>query len=209
MTSCLTASSVVLAVRSVWTVGRAWSAWIGCSVAFCWRSRAPSCPACPSSCGSSGSTETSRWTEFLFFCGGGSQPISSLLRWVIGPREEGEKNCGGRSAVNKNINVHIFVLICEDSVRPEFGRQNQLGKTPSNTFPTPLFTGLKNVWLQPREFSRAIERTETTTLGNHRKKVENHGSMEYCRGVGRCFNTESKLPMICSPVAHWRCSMWF
>ena len=36
----------------------------------------------------------------------------------------GEKNGGGDRAVTKNIDVSVC-LICEDSMRPEFGRQNQ------------------------------------------------------------------------------------
>ena len=49
------------------------------------------------------------------------------------------------------------------------------GETPSDTLLTPLFTSSKYVWLKSRGFFKgAIERTETTSVGDDRKKIENH-----------------------------------
>ena len=66
-------------------------------------------------------------------------------------------------------------LTCEDSVRPEFGKQNQLrGRILQTSFLRPYSLAWKMFGYKPEDFLEgAIEQTETTTVGDDAKKVEN------------------------------------
>ena len=107
-----------------------------------------------------------------------SPPVGD--RDTDGGRKHGEGQTGAIEQWPK-----ISMYLCTWSVRIQWG-QNSVGrishgKTPPYIIPTPLFTGLKNIWLQSKRFSQAeIERPETTTVGDDRKKVENHCSMAIC-----------------------------
>ena len=75
--------------------------------------------------------------------------------------------------MTENIDASVC-LTCENCKRLEFGRQNQ-EETPPHILPTPLFTSLKNVWLQPKRLSQGVDRADRNYYGGRRQeKVENH-----------------------------------
>ena len=79
--------------------------------------------------------------------------------------------------MTKNISASMC-LICEDSVGPNFGRKNNgnKGKVLHTLFlrPCPQLTSKMFGYNLDSFLKGAIERTGTTTVGDHRIKVENH-----------------------------------
>ena len=71
--------------------------------------------------------------------------------------------------MTKNIDASMC-LMCEDSVRPEFGSRISHGETPPHTLPTPLFNILKKIWLQPRGFSQGGDRADRKPYGGRRQE---------------------------------------
>ena len=101
-----------------------------------------------------------------------------------GPRRGGAKEMAGgpRIAVPLTCSV-IFMHLGAWPVRPEFDRQNQRHENSFRHFPLLhfLFTSLKKVRLQ---LQGAIERTETTTVEEDKKKAGNH-----CDSALLCYHT--------------------